>query len=265
MRAHLNVVAQSLVISLAELRFVYTWRTWIFGWLLRLAAQVSYFALMGDLVSGSVEAVRFILVGNVVVLTCLEATIVIISVANERVTGTLPLLVVSPSSHVPIYLGRGVQWLATGFASSTITLLVVPSLVGVAIAPADVLRVLPLLALVGVSSYCYGCFLAGIGLRKPGLNWVLLNVSYIVVMTFCGVNVPVSFWPEPIEYLAHALPVTHGLTAVRAVLDGAEIGEVVRFAGLELLVGAFWLLLAVLFVDRLVSKGRHDGSIDHGN
>ena len=62
--------------------------------------------------------------------------------------------------------------------------------------------------------------------------------------------------------LAGLLPVTHGLDAVRGVLDDAPAATVLRDIGLEgVLVGAGWLALALLTFQRLADAGRRDGSI----
>lgn len=262
MNQAINVFRSSFTICLAELRTAYTWRTWVFGWLLRLVVQVVFFALVGKLI-GTEDAVRFIVIGNIAALPCLEAVIVIASVAAERMSGTLPLLVLTPTSHVPIYLGRGVQWLATGFASSSVALLVAPPLLGVPLSPAEYFAVLPLLLLIGVSSYCYGCVLAGVALRWASLDLVLLNLSYIVVMAFCGVNVPASYWPEPVQWITSCMPVTHGLAAIRSVVAGDGAARVLHQALLEVLVAAAWLAVAWVFFDRLVARGREDGSLEH--
>ena len=261
MTERLRVFRQAVVFCAAELRTVYTWRTWVFGWLLRLLTQVMFFALIGRLVGLSATE-QFILVGNIAVLPCLEASIVIMSVTGERMSGTLPLLVIAPSSHVPVYLGRGLQWVATGCTSSLVTLFVVPPVLGVPLPWPRTLLVLPLIVVIGLSSYCYSCCLASLAIRRIGLEWILLNLSYLVVMTFGGVNVPTTFWPAGIQDVVGFLPVTHGLRAIRAVLDGQSWRTVLPSVGFEILVGLGWLALAVLSFDRIVARGRADGSLE---
>jgi ABC-2 type transport system permease protein len=122
---------------------------------------------------------------------------------------------------------------------------------------------MPVVLLILVSSYGYGCALAGIALRLRGVEWLVLNVAYGIVMTFGGVNVPVEVWPAPLEFAARALPVVHGLEAVRGILGGAPPGHVMGLLGPEALVGACWFAVAALSMDRLVSVGRRDGSLDY--
>ncbi|MBW8486564.1 ABC transporter permease [Actinomadura parmotrematis] len=100
----------------------------------------------------------------------------------------------------------------------------------------------PAIALVAVSGYGYGygCVLGAISVRLPNAMWLVLNIGYGVVLTFCGVSVPVAFWPRPVRAVADVLPVTHGLQAIRGLLDGAPAGQVAGRLALEAAVGAAW-------------------------
>ncbi|TDB84537.1 ABC transporter permease [Actinomadura sp. KC216] len=262
MRGVLRIVRESLILGFAELGAVYTWRTWTFGWLVRLLCQATFYALLGGYV-GDEQTMRYVLVGNIVVLACMESTIVVISLAGERAMGTLPLLAIAPSGHLPVYLGRGLQWTATGLVSSLVAWFVLPPLLGVPLPWPRAAYAIPVIVLIIVSSYGYGCALAGLALRLRGVEWLVLNFAYGIVMTFGGVNVPVGVWPEPLRIAVHALPVVHGLEAIRAILDGAPLGHIMGLVALEALVGACWYAVAALSMERLVSAGRRDGSLDY--
>ncbi|MFC4913539.1 ABC transporter permease [Actinomadura gamaensis] len=258
----IRIVRQAVVLGFAELSRVYTWRTWTFGWLMRLLCQVTFYALLGSYL-GDPALTRYVLVGNVVALACMESTIVVISLAGERALGTLPLLAVAPAGHLPVYLGRGIQWMATGLVSSLVAWTVLPPLLGVPLPWPRAAYAIPVIVLVLVTSYGYGCALAGVALRLRGVEWLVLNFAYGIVMTFGGVNVPVSVWPEPMRVAIDVLPLVHGLDAVRGVLNGAPVGHVLGLVGIEALVGAGWYLVAWLSMDRLVSVGRRTGTLDY--
>jgi ABC-2 type transport system permease protein len=247
----------------AELRALYTWQTWTGGWLVRLLSQVTFFALLGQLV-GSPALTRYIVVGNAVALVSVEACLVVVSMCRERMTGTLPLIVAAPSNHLPVYLGRGVHWLGTGMLSSTVALAVVPHLFHVPLPFTRLMVAIPILGVVGLSTYCYGCVLGYLALRAMRWQMPVLNLGYLVLLAVCGVNVPVGFWPWPLRVLAEVLPLTHGLAAIRAILAG-QPAQAVPYLGLEALVGAGWLALAVFAGQRLVARGRIDGSLELGS
>jgi ABC-2 type transport system permease protein len=257
------LLSQSARLGVDDFRSVYTWRSWLAGWLLRMLAQVAFFGSIGLLV-GSRAEIGYLLVGNAVVLVCLEATIVVISVSVERFQGTLPLFAASPASPMLVYLGRGLHWMGTGLATSVVTLTLLPPLFGLPLSPPRVAACLPVLVVIAVSSYCYGSFLASLVARFPQFNWLALNVGYLAVMTVAGVNVPVDFWPGPVQAVANLLPVTHGLLAVRRLLDGGGLAAAAPQVGAELLVGAGWLVASWLSYRRFFRRSRVTGSFDVG-
>ncbi len=261
MRFLVRVMRHSLIQGIAEFRQVYTWRSWIGGWLVRLLSQVAFFGLIGRLL-GSRETEQFIVVGNAVAVITLEAMVVIASSAWERFQGTLPLLVASPSGPVGVYLGRGIQWLGTGMVSSTAAFVIVPVLLRVSLPWPRAAAAIPVIAVVGLSSYAFGCFLASVVLRFLQLQWLVLNFGYLVPMTICGVNVPVSYWPLWLQGIADALPLTHGLHAIRLLLGSAPAGMILSQLGQEVLVGCGWLAVAAVSLRRLAEHGRADGSIE---
>jgi len=252
-------MGQSLVLGLAEFRTLYSVKSWLSSWLLRMLAQVAFFASIGLLVR-SHESVTYLLVGNAVVLVCLESTVVVLFMAGERYQGTLSALLATPGQPVVAFLGRGLSWVVTGLVTSVVTLSLLPPVFGIALSIPRLLVCVPIIAVIGLSSYAYGSFLGGLTLRFPPLDWLVLNVGYLLVMAFAGVNVPVSYWPLVPRALAQILPVTHGLHAVRGVLDAAPVGSVLADLGLEIVVGLGWLTAAAVSYRLVVNHARRRGS-----
>jgi hypothetical protein len=58
---------------------------------------------------------------------------------------------------------------------------------------------------------------------------------------------------------------THGLRAVRGLLDDAAITAVAREVALELAVGVAWFAAAGFVFNRIAERSRHDGSIEFGS
>jgi ABC-2 type transport system permease protein len=262
--ATLRVLRYSAASGFADFATIYTWRTWTVGWLARVLCQVAFSALIGRLL-GSAEQGRYLLVGNAVAIAAVEAMFVVASTTWERRAGTLPLLIAAPTDPALVFAGRSVQWLASGTATAVISLCGLGLIFGVPLRPAAVLAAVPLVALVALGTYCVGLLLAAVVLRVMQLRNVVGNVGHLVMLTICGVQVPVAFWPDWTRGLAGTLPLTHGLAAVRGALAGAGAPEVLRQAGLEVALAAGWLALAVLAFRRLAEHGRHDGSIEFGD
>ena len=83
------------------------------------------------------------------------------------------------------------------------------------------------------------------------------------------VNIESVEWKTPppaqvgsqVAFVARFLPLTHGLIAIRDVLAG-RVWPAMAQAGLEIAVGAGWLLLCLATFGRFVRHGRRDGSLE---
>ena len=78
---------------------IFTLKSWIFGWCVRMISQVSFFALIGKLLRSDLQT-EFLLVGNAVVIAAAAATFAMFMTTSERGNGTLSLLLASPSRPV---------------------------------------------------------------------------------------------------------------------------------------------------------------------
>jgi ABC-2 type transport system permease protein len=263
-RTSLVAVRYAAATGFADLATTYTWRTWLLGWCSRVLCQVAFFALLGRMLGGA-ERTHYLLVGNAVMIAALESCFVVASTSWERRAGTLPLLIASPTTPLLVFAFRSVQWLASGLATATGSLFLLAPLFGVHLPVPSALVVVPLIALVAVSTYGFALVLAGLALRAMNLRNVVGNLAQLSLMALCGVQVPVTFWPGWVQAVTSVLPLRHGLAAIRAVLDASPPEAVLRLAALEAAVGAGWFLVAALVFRRLAEHGRRNGSIEYGD
>ncbi|WP_018686053.1 ABC transporter permease [Actinokineospora enzanensis] len=261
LRAQLRIIPAAARIGLAEYRAHYTVRSWLGGWALRLTFQVVFFTSVG-LVVGNADTVRYLAVGNVVAVMTMESVGAMAFVAGERRGGKLPLLMAAPGSHLVALAARSLNAPVGGLLSSTVVFLVVAPVFDIPLPGARTLLLIPLVLICALTTYCYGLLFSALVMRFPTLAWPALNVSYLTIMAFAGVNVPVSYWPRPVATLADGLPVTHGLAAVRALLSGGDWAGIVGAAGAELLVGVGWLAVAGLAMHLLLENARRTGGLD---
>jgi ABC-2 type transport system permease protein len=260
-REHARILRWAFVSALADLRAVYTWRAWTFGWLVRNLCQVAFFALIGKLV-GSPDVVGFLIIGNAVFLVAQAVLLTISTTVWERMTGTLPLLIASPAPLFTVFAGRSVEWILDGGGCAIISLFGLAPLFGVRVPMPDALLAIPLVALIALSMYAFSLALGGLALRVMHLRVVILNLSIFALMLFTGVQVPRSFWPPAVRYPTDLLPLTHGLAAIRALYNRADAVQVATQAGLEAAVGLSWLLLAWIIIRHFVNQGRKTGAIE---
>lgn len=257
----LAVVAHAAAAGAADYRSIFTWRSWLFGWYVRVLAQVTFFALIGRLLE-SEEQVRYLLVGNAVMLAAMQGLWAVNMVAWERATGTLPLLVATPSNPATVFVGRGAYLVADGTVSALGALVVAAALFGMPLPWPRVLLVVPLVLVVAIAAYGLGTFLGGVALRHRAVHGLVVNLAVVTLMAICGVNVPLDVYPDAVRRVAEVLPLTHGLQAVRGVVDGGPASAVAREAALEVAVAVVWLAAAFATFARMARRGRQDGSLD---
>ena len=99
------------------------------------------------------------------------------------------------------------------------------------------------------STYCLSLFLSSLVTRQPRVRSLVGSIPSFVTTAFCDVSVPLGFWPDSVQLIVQFLPVTHGLQAIRMVLDEAAVG-------------LGWLVVATITLDRMANAGRADGSIE---
>lgn len=259
----LNVMRHAFAAGLAEYRAIFTWRSWMLGWMVRVVSQISFFALVGLRVADDRSAF-YILIGNALAIAAQAGVFSLNMTTTDRWAGGLQLLVASPTSPLVVFSSRGAYLAVDGALSAVLGLFIAGALFGLPLPWPEVVAVIPLTALIALSAYCLGTFLAGIVFRYRNINSLVVNVTYVGLMTACGVNVPLSYYPPLLEFLSHLLPLTNGLLAIRGVFDGDPVSTILRYAGLEALVGAAWLTLALLTFNRMASRGRLDGTLDYG-
>lgn len=227
-----------------DFRREYTIGSWVGEWGVRITFQVIFFGLIGKLL-GSTEQLHFLLIGNAIMLASMTVMFVVQTTVWERWTGTLPLLIASPASPIIVFMGRSVEWIPDAVISSLLGLIVVGAVFGLPLPWPEIGLMVPLILLVTLSTYMMGAFLGSLVLRSMNSRNLVANLSHGIMMAVCGVNVPVTFFPEWVQRIAAVLPLTHGLKAARAVLGGGSSSYVWTNIRMEVMVGAGWLILAL--------------------
>lgn len=246
----------------ADYRMLYTWRTWLFGWVVRVVSQVAFFAVIGHLL-GSPDRVQYLLIGNAVAIAVMEALMAMSFMSGERGAGTLPLIVASGSSPIVVLAGRTAFLMGTATLSASIALFAAAPLFGITIPWRHAWAIVALIAAVAVAAHSLALFITGLSMKYLQFGTLLNGIVFLPMLAVCGAVVPVSFWPGWVEQLSRLLPLTHGLAGVRALFDGAGLEVVGPAAGRELIVAAGWLLLATVAFKVFIRRARRSGDLDH--
>jgi ABC-2 type transport system permease protein len=232
--------------GLISFRALFNWLSpWIYipSLLVAPVFQVLLFAYVGR--SAGVGSDAFYLVGNAVQYAAVPCVFAMANtIAGERQTQTLGIVLATPAPRLALFLGRSLPVVVNGWAVSVFTLVVGGLILGVTI-PAGSWAELALTLAVGAAS-CTGLGLvaAAIGLRVRETA-VLSNLVFGLLLLFSGSNVAIEALPAWMAAVSPWLPLSHTITAAREIVGGADFadvaGLVLREAGVGLLYAAVGL------------------------
>jgi len=258
MTAVLRTGRNAARVGFEETRAAYSWRTWLFGWMVRVAAQILFFSAIGLLIEDP-DLIAYAFIGNVGAMTAISALAAGPDTAWERGLGTLPLLVAAPGSLLPVFAGRSAFYVVQGVGEGTFVFAVLAPIVAL---PEHWWWMPICLVVIALGAYGLGVAMAAFSIRRPRLGNLVFNFVFFSIVAIGGVNIPTAVFPGWVEAVARVLPLHHGLIATRLLLESGWSDAVVTRFALELTVGATWLALAMVGFKVFVERSRRDGTID---
>lgn len=205
--------------------------------------ELLFFAFVGK--DAGVGDSTFFLIGASVLAAAIPALFAMgNTIADERRTQTLGLLLVSPARRLPLFLGRALPVILNGFLVSLVSLVLGSLVLRVPLPPSTWV---PLLVVIAITSFsCTGLGLAGaaIGLRVRETA-TLSNVILGVLIVFGGAYAAVSALPAWMQQVSHVLPLSHGMEAGRAIAAGVPFGDVAYLLRDEIAIGLAYSAIGV--------------------
>jgi ABC-2 type transport system permease protein len=222
--------------------------------------QIALFVYLGR--SAHLASESFYVIGNSMefgAIPCLFAMGHMIT--NERKTQTLPLLIATPASRIPLFLGRSLPATANGFVISAFALVVSALMFSVSIPGAAVPGIALAMLVSSMSCTGLGLVSAAVGLRVRDTA-VLSNIIIGILLLFCGVNIPINRLPSWMAVTAGYLPLTHGIAAAREMAAGQPFSAVAGLLGMELLVGVIYLAGGMLLLTFFEAESRRRSTLE---
>jgi ABC-2 type transport system permease protein len=215
-----------LVGGMISFRALFNWLSpWIYVPSLLIApiVQILLFTYMGR--SAGVESDAFDVIGNAVQYSAIPCLFAMANtVAGERWTQTLGIVLVTPVRRLPLFLGRSLPVLANGFVVSMFSLVV-------------------------------GSLLLSVAVVRYRTAWAMGNLLEYPGWLLCGFLVPLALFPTWVTWIAYALPPTWGMAAIRASAAGVSPwSDILACLGLGL---AYGLVGALVSEGVLRSARRH--------
>ncbi|MEW6403266.1 MAG: ABC transporter permease [Chloroflexota bacterium] len=227
----------------------------------RILLQSLFFVLLAKAAGGE-QLARFALIGNAiqtsVFMIMLSMEVVI---ESEKWNNTFQYLIASPSNWLPIMLGKGMADYGEALFSTTLLFAVLPPILQIHISPIDLLRSVPIILIAIASASALGWLIGAISLPIRWGYMICNWLAYLMVF-LCGVNIPLRALPPLAQMLGNILPVTHGLLAIRAVIDGAAYSTVLPLIGKEVLIAIIYGALAWVTFGYRLRVTRQKGSFE---
>ncbi|MFH8588712.1 ABC transporter permease [Streptomyces celluloflavus] len=208
------------------------------------AEQMLLYVLLGRYVGGP-DRVQFLVLGACMVMAGISGLSAANLMAEERASGTLPMVLVSPVSRTRVYLQRAIFFVADATFAVIVSLVVAAGIFRLDVSTVNWPVFSAAVVASVISSLATGLFLGALTLASAELHLVTNGVFQLLIVA-AGVLVPVADLPNPLAAVSHVLPFSHGVLAARAAFEGAPLHVVAGDLGLELLIAVIYAALAVL-------------------
>jgi len=226
----------------------------------RYILQTLFFVLLAY-AAGGPEMMRYALLGNTVQIAANMGQInMATSVNREKWAGTIPYLIAVPANILPALVGNGAAPMFQGGLSILVAFIAVTPMVG-ATGLGRIWLAIPIIALIVFSVSALGLLVGSLTLRTR-VTVLVANATAYVMMIVCGVNFPLTALPGWLQTAARFLPMTNGLLAVRAVVEGNAYSDVLLLVGLEVLIGLFYGALGYFTFTWQLGQARRDGKVE---
>lgn len=205
----------------------------------RAVLQTLFFTMLGGVIGGP-ELKAYAFVGSLGLVLTLAGAVAVVEVPLTDVwSGTFYRLRSGRLRPFTVFALRALPYPLLGMFFAVASLVVVGPLTGQTRLTLDLLPWLPVYLLMSVTTIAAGMACAALAVGKRA-NVLVGNLLAFFVMLAGGVFLPAGelTW---VDHVGSALPVTHGLAAVRAGLAGQPwLPELLT----EAAIGVGWLVLA---------------------
>jgi ABC-2 type transport system permease protein len=205
----------------------------------------------------------YIVIGNILLMpagTCLSG--ISMTVGNERQFGAMSYLLGSPAPRAPIFLGRAFFHILDAFITVAVGLLV-----AILVFRLDMSNTNFFLVFLCVSITCFTT--TGMGFIMGSLSlvnrdgWMITSTLSLSLYILAGANFPVTSLPAFLQVVSYSLPMTRGILAARAALDGAGWAVVAPLLSGELLIGILYIAVGYVMFLWLERKSLVAGTLDN--
>ena len=223
--------------------------------------QIVFFSYVGK--SLGVSDVSFFVVGNALQICAMSCVYgVVMTIANERLSGTLLVILGTPASRTAIFVGRSLPNVANGILTVLMGFLIGELIFKVNMFRVSMLGLLLIISVTVFSTSGVGMVVGSLGLYFGRELHFLANFAFFILLALCGVNFPVSYLPSLLQNVSHSLPLTRGIMAARELLAGASLEQITPLLIEEFVVGVIYLGVGFVFFRIFEFMGKRRGALE---
>ncbi|MGH8791777.1 MAG: ABC transporter permease [Stackebrandtia sp.] len=225
----------------------------------RAVLQALFFVFLVG-AAGAPGGQRFAVVGVAAVAMTLFTVMTVEDVtALEGYSGTYHRHRTAVVGTYAVFAQRSVPHVVAGVATAVVVIATVGPLTGNADLSARLIPVLPIYVLMAVTCAASGLAM-GILVSLRGNGTLVGNLLSYLILAFSGAVVPVERL-GPLADVGSVLPMTHGISAIRMILDGRN--GVAQLSA-EVVVGVCWAALGWIILQLQHQRTRRSGIEDFG-
>lgn len=223
--------------------------------------QILFFTFLGTYATGQ-ESASFYVIGNAVQVAALSGIFgVTFSISGDRWAGTLPYLFGTPSNRLTLFVGRSLVHIIDGMLGVALGLMWGVLLLGLDLSQADPLALLLTILITSFSTSGMGLMLGSLSLITVNVMFIN-NTVYFLMLIFSGSNLALETMPGWMQAISTGIPLTRGISAVRALIDGSRLADVSGLLFEEIGIGVLYIILGYLLFRWFERQAKRKGSLE---
>lgn len=224
-------------------------------------SQMAFFVFVGLFIRGP-SVIPFIAIGNALQTVSWNTVFSVIQItSHDKWDGTLPALLATPASRLPLFVGRAMLHVFDGMISVVVSFAFATLLFGVDFGKANFLALAVAVIVTALTMTGFGLLVGGFAFRFRN-PLVFANIFTYILLLFCGINFPVQDLPAALQPVAYVFPLTYGVDAARNAIAGTDLLGILPTIGLQLVVGGAAMMLGYFFFQRFENMARKSGKLE---
>lgn len=221
-----------------------------------------FFGMVAYFTQGTV-AMKYSIIGNSVhsiAVNCVMGVAMVIGL--ERTFGMLPTLLTTPANRILIFNSQILLQIMDGLFSCLICMFYAWMIFDINFSDLSWFSFFSTLVLTSISLSSIGVLVGSVGIISNNVV-PIMNIIYLLLLMLCGVNIPLSDLPTFIRIIADFIPLTYGIDAVRAIINGKHFSSLLKSHIVPMLtLTFFYYFFGILLIKMFEYKSKVSGTFD---